>query len=302
NTTVTVVLQQTNLPTFFARIWGQSASTTSASATAEAYNSSNLATFTPITPSCVKPWLVVNQDPNPPHDAFINPVTGAINPGSAVIGEQFYLADDCTGGSGISNCTPLHNPPSSIGGRAGYVPALVTPNTANICPAAALGLTPNEQSIECCDVNAYACGNATSWDSTVNPKYLGRNTAAVEQLIHATATGTGVGQDALVMGFPDAPPDITAGSGPMNGQTVTTSSSIVTIPIINNALMPTTTGPVTIVGFFQAFIDYVAPPGNAGDMHITVMNVVGCSSTPNGNTPVIGGNGASAIPVRLISQ
>ncbi|MFZ0803941.1 MAG: pilus assembly protein TadG-related protein [Terriglobales bacterium] len=301
NPTVTVILQQTNLPTFFARIWGQSASTTSASATAEAYNPSNLATSTPITPSCVKPWLVVNLDPNTP-GAFINPVTGAINAGSAVIGEQFYLADDCTGGSGISNCSLLHNPPSSIGGRAGYVPALVAPNTANICPAAALGLTPNEQSIECCDVNAYACGNATSWASTVNPKYLGRNTAAVEQLIHATGSGTGVGQDSLLMGFPDTPPDITAGSGPMNGQTVTTSSSIVTIPIMNNASIPSTTGPVTIVGFFQAFIDYVGPPGNAGDMHITVMNIVGCSSTPNGNAPVIGGNGASAIPVRLISS
>ncbi len=53
NPTVTVTLQQTNLPTFFARIFGQNASTAGASATAEAYNPSNsvAGSFNPITPT-----------------------------------------------------------------------------------------------------------------------------------------------------------------------------------------------------------------------------------------------------------
>ncbi|HYA24328.1 MAG TPA: pilus assembly protein TadG-related protein, partial [Terriglobales bacterium] len=63
NPTVTVTLQRTGLPTFFAHIWGRTAATVSASATAEAYNPANLASFTPITPKCVKPWLVANADP-----------------------------------------------------------------------------------------------------------------------------------------------------------------------------------------------------------------------------------------------
>jgi len=41
--------------------------------------------------------------------------------------------------------------------------------------------------------------------------------------------------------------------------------------------------------------------GHHGDVNITVLNVIGCSQTPNGNAPAIGGNGASPIPVRLIT-
>jgi hypothetical protein len=105
NPTVTVVVQQTNLPTFFARIFGQTAATTSASATAEAYNPSNMATFTPIAPRCVKPWLVVNKDPGS-GAAFIS-ATGGINSGSGVIGETFYLASGCSGGVNTSQCRTM---------------------------------------------------------------------------------------------------------------------------------------------------------------------------------------------------
>jgi hypothetical protein len=42
-------------------------------------------------------------------------------------------------------------------------------------------------------------------------------------------------------------------------------------------------------------------PNHHGDVSITVMNVIGCSQTPNANNPVVGGNGASPIPVRLIT-
>src|SRR5437899_6289340 len=64
NPQISVTLQRTNLPTFFARIWGTKLVTVAATAVAEAYNQSNApANYPPIAPKCVKPILVENQDP-----------------------------------------------------------------------------------------------------------------------------------------------------------------------------------------------------------------------------------------------
>ena len=68
NPRVTVTVQNTNLPTFFSRIWSRAALTVRASATAEGFNPSNSATITgttavPIMPRCVKPFIVPNCDP-----------------------------------------------------------------------------------------------------------------------------------------------------------------------------------------------------------------------------------------------
>ncbi len=68
NPTVNVKIQ-TNLPTFFARIWGRTQVTVAASATAEAYNPSPTGvvmtggSFDPVAPICVKPWLLPNISP-----------------------------------------------------------------------------------------------------------------------------------------------------------------------------------------------------------------------------------------------
>ena len=88
NPYITVTLQVTGLPTFFARIWGNRTASVTASATAEAYNPANVQNFTPIAPRGVKPWLVANLDPtnNPPTTPFITPATGVIEPG--VIGKS----------------------------------------------------------------------------------------------------------------------------------------------------------------------------------------------------------------------
>src|ERR1700721_607551 len=57
NPQVIVQVQRTDLPTFFARIWGTTQVAVAASATAEAYNPSSLAgkTHFPVAPVCVKP-------------------------------------------------------------------------------------------------------------------------------------------------------------------------------------------------------------------------------------------------------
>src|SRR5215469_11578686 len=69
NPVVTVQIIRTGVPNFFSRIWGSSGTSLSASASAEAFNSSNSATvgtsgdIVPVQPRCVKPWVVPNQDP-----------------------------------------------------------------------------------------------------------------------------------------------------------------------------------------------------------------------------------------------
>jgi len=98
---------------------------------------------------------------------------------------------------------------------------------------------------------------------------------------------------------------IRAESGLQNGNLVTTSSSIVTIPIIDTPPggIPPTGGNVTIDGYLQAFIDEVHGGVYPGDIQLTILNIAGCSnsSTNSGLTPVIGGSGTSPIPVRLIT-
>src|SRR5208337_349339 len=67
NPTVTVKVQVTTLPTFFARIWGTKFVTVGASATAEAYNPGTSGSGAiPVAPICVKPWLLPNIDPTSP--------------------------------------------------------------------------------------------------------------------------------------------------------------------------------------------------------------------------------------------
>jgi len=328
NPYVTVTLQVTTLPTFFARIWGNRAATVTASATAEAYNPANVQKFTPIAPRGVKPWFVANLDPYQPpasQTPFINTTTGVIEP--SVVGETFYLTADCqTVGFGCTLLQPGNPPgfgPNNLFPsypQVEYVPALVTPSGSNVCPSiSSCPESPNyptyQYSIQCHDVNPYPCGgdpstNAT-WDPTVNPGTLaGPSALGAECLIHATSSGLGWGQDILQNPgpWPAGPFQIQAGSGnPQYGNFVTTSSSIVTIPIIDNTpanFQAVSPYGVTVVGFMQAFINQVQPGGipntTAGDIEVTVLNIAGCSATPNGANPVVG-SGTSPIPVRLIT-
>jgi hypothetical protein len=333
NPHITVTLQVTNLPTFFARIWGNRTATVKVSATAEAYNPANVQSFAPIAPRGVKPWLVANIDPNNPipNTPFINTTTGVIETNTLgnVIGEYLNLTPDCNPGS---TCTLLSgtNPPG-LGPQntlvppyppsypqVEYVPAQVTPNSNDVCPSPA-SCTENPQypdyqhSIQCHDVNPYPCGglvNNFSWDPAVNPRHPNRlngpSALGAECLIRAGNSGLGQGQDVLQNfgPWPAAPFQFSAQSGPQNGNVVTTSSSIVTIPIIDQTASTWPATAVTVVGFMQAFINQVQPlpPPNSerGDINITVLNIAGCSQTPNAANPVIG-PGTSPIPVRLIT-
>lgn len=172
--------------------------------------------------------------------------------------------------------------------------------------------------IECAEAHKYAylsCGGGSTqlhWDNLVYPGGLAGPTAmGTECLIHTPGAGPNPpgSQDVLNNPgpWPSTPFQITAYSGPQSGKIVTTSNSVVTIPIIDTppAVTLTAGGPVTIDGFLQAFINGVEPGfqtgSNAGDVNITVLNIVGCSSSPKANPPVVGGLGTSPVPVRLIT-
>jgi len=298
NPQLSVTLQRTNLPTFFARIWGTRLVTVTATAVAEAYNASSsqnsTGNYVPITPKCVKPLLVPNLDPNRAGAPYIPVVaTGAVAPG--LVGEgPFTLSNPCP--NGAAPCRPVPAP-----APVNYYPATTAANPANLCPSC-VGASSFEQSIECCDFNSYTCGGTVP----VSPApYAGvdggmsGNTArqdvhsGVQCLIHSPGEDTIVVDD-LIAGT--GPAKITAGSGPQSGNLVTTSSSIVTLPIFDVASLNTASGQVTIVGFMQVFIAGVA--GN-GDLTLTILNVVGCGNNPSAGAPVSGG-GMSPIPVRLI--
>ena len=85
------------------------------------------------------------------------------------------------------------------------------------------------------------------------------------------------------------------------GSAVTTSTSIVSLPIYdsaNDTIAGSGTSPVTIVGFLQVFINQVDQYGNVS---VTILNVAGCGNgtgTPAGSTPI---TGSSPVPIRLIT-
>jgi Flp pilus assembly protein TadG len=311
NPQVSVTLQRTDLPTFFARIFGTRLSTVTAGAVAEAYNASNSQTstgnFVPITPKCVKPILVANQDPQTTLK-FVDPTSGAAV-ATGVVGEQINLYPACTGTGGVGTCTTLTpNPPTANSPtlkNLNYIAAQVTPNANNLCPACQ-GTPDFEQSIECCDFNAFSCGAAA-------PKVNVDVTIRHSQLRNQTTNGV----QCLIGGAPDTldaaslpgfvagtdPVRITAGSGPHSGTFVTTSNSIANLPIIDTTT-PIIGGQATVIGFLQVFIDNSTtvnspPAGNHTEVQAHILNVIGCGNNPSAGAPVSGG-GMSSIPVRLI--
>ena len=129
----------------------------------------------------------------------------------------------------------------------------------------------------------------------------------VECLIHQTP---GNGQDTLN----PVPPPLTyplpiqvgnnhplAGTVLSTGDFVTTSDSLVSIPVYDETIAPdrpTSATGVNVIGFLQVFIQDAFQGGglNAGKFDVTVINVSGCGNAASG-APVSTG---SAVPVRLI--
>ncbi len=325
NPTVTVYVQNTSVPTFFAHIFGLfnsnwNKTSVSATATAEVYNPSGSGSLAngmvPVQPRCVKPWIIPNIDPgNPPNQLVVNTTGTIVRTGIApagVIGESFLMNSTCK--PGLANCeagNTYDNPPTYNSGNfpqpnvLEYVPGWVQ-NASSAVPTcnAEGGWTGSDyqQAIAGCDqTTVYACGTTLGsyvdlTENPVNPAAATGDTATGA----ACLTNSTVGPDTLAGGI--YPFQITAGAGnPLSAQGVagliTTSNSIATVPIYDNTV-GTLAGlqpQVTIIGFLQVFINSV--DGATGNMNVTVMNVSGCSNAAAAQ-PL---NGTSPVPVRLIT-
>ena len=174
-------------------------------------------------------------------------------------------------------------------------------------PSCAKG-SPFQEAIAGCDQSTvYACGivgGGAQADLSFNPGQPNGDTSAATQCL----INQQVGQDVLDPSvFPfqikagAGNPIVTSG-GLTSGSSLTSSSSIVTVPIYDDTQAPVqfpanvNQTPVTIVGFLQVFINGIDARGN---VNVTVLNVVGCSNTATDSTPTV--YGSSPVPVRLIT-
>lgn len=313
NPQITVAVQRTNLPTFFARIWGSRSNSVRASATAEAFNPSGLST--PVSVAFLKPFLIPNCNPATelppcsPGGFFISTSDNSINAGT-YIGTPylFHPASDSTATAGRYYVVNLPQ-------------ATVCPGTSASC--ASVGGGGLYDNIACANVFQTTCGgtvatvqvNPSDWDPTaLIPNVIG----GTQCLIHA-APGTPFQacaspnpnqQDCFLSG-----PPVTINGGDNNPNAafrpplptavnISRSDSVITVPVYDGLTSlctgsSCTSAPQTVIGFLQLGVDYIEDSGpDIGTIHAMVLNVAGCNPSSSG-TPVLGG-GVSPIPVRLI--
>jgi Flp pilus assembly protein TadG len=337
NPQVTVTVQRTDLPTFFARIWGRTAFTVKASATAEAYNPSSLQGTAagpglPIAPTCVKPWLLPNMSPNtaPTNPKIFDAASGAILDtnllgwATPTGGGTGRMKTECsTANGGTADCTPVGNNaptpwqyyPGTTDATTGSFPA---PGSTS-CTGCS-GFTPYELSIAGCVQTPISCNATVNIDTTAYATRDAETRVAVNSLTHSTAAvNSGDSVDTTAGTLPPTgtePFQFLAGtdnpivkSGALaSGTDVMLSDSLVTVPVIDTSA-PNWPGTypnnVQIIGFVQLFLNPTGaevPPSN--HIHTQVINLVGCGdgtgSVPAA-PPAILGNGASPVAVRLIS-
>lgn len=222
NPLITVQVTRTSLPTFFSRIWGNVGNSVNATATAEILNPSAsdangnggaTGSVTPVQPSCVKPWMVPNQNPSTaactggtrgtcpqfvslPDGAIQNPGIQLVTP-AGVIGENFTLFADCGPGTpcplvgtGVAP-QPQANFPSGTGAFSNgpapatpnleYLPGLAPPSSVAVpaCSASGAGGNPEyAPAVAGCDENTiYQCGVLGSIAATPSSVDLSENPA-----------------------------------------------------------------------------------------------------------------------------
>jgi hypothetical protein len=322
NPHVTVQTKRTDMPTFFARIWGNSALTVAASATAEAYNPSGMAALgnpvIPVAPLCVKPWLLPNIDPTqalPAGPQIFNPNGSIVNP--LLVGQGWRgpnpnglsaVCEDCSpGGSGIPAPSPGQYYPAAID----PIDPLAFPAPTQALPACSAGFNPYQVAVAGCVPRPIGCGAIALPNTLINidvntytPNTTGRNAdtvLAASCLIHDK--GTAGDADSIVgVPLPSAPFQFLAGNkSPIAnavGNDVLVSDSLVTIPVIDNPPgTPATT--VNVIGFLQVFLNPTGASLATPQIPVTIINMAGCGNTTV--APPILGNGASPVAVRLIS-
>jgi len=336
NPQVTVTVQRTDLPTFFARIWGSTALAVKATATAEAYNPSTLGgtgkSEPPVAPTCVKPWLLPNWDPSsiPPGNNAIFNADGSIRTTTLLGWETVsqtsgttpspgtYLQVACQFGSGnAGNCATLPSPPLTpwlyLPGDPSSFPAPAVGSVT--CSPNAFGFTPTayQRSVAGCVQTPIACNQTVNIDTTPYTQRDAETEAAVNCVTHAaTSNGDRVDENtnpSPYTPFQFLPGDdnpIVQGTGSLGTATdVSVSDSLVTVPVFDTTAYNSGVTSVNIVGFVQLFLNPEGDRVHGGGpqrykVHTMVTNIIGCGTSASG-TPYVYGNGPSAVPVRLIT-
>ena len=312
NPQVKVQVQRTDLPTFFARIWGSNQLMVKASATAEAYNPSGAnalgVTVAPVAPSCVKPWVLPNLSPTGAL-SIINRTTGAIVDTGLLGSLTLTPLEPVCKTLQCGSSKPLN--PQAWKYYSEDVSGLPAAGALSACAA---GFNATQNSVAGCIQTPIACGSTVNLE-TAHPNLRAQTADAVNCLIHASTSATTA--DTVDQNFgalSGSPfeflagadnPLVQAGAIPVNTD-VLVSDSIVTVPIyddLNLGFPPATSVP--IVGFVQVFLSATGTAipnsgSNRGAMNAMVINIAGCGTGASGQ-PILG-NGASPVAVRLITQ
>jgi len=311
NPQLTVTVTRTGLPSFFARIWGYSGSTVTATAKAEAYNPSFNAGSSPsptIDVTGVKPWVVFNCKLPCATPNFIAS-NYAIS--TAFIGQAITLPLI------TSNIDPTTVSPPKIPFYAIDPPAPVSCPSSSAVSCNQIGTGPPglyyHDNIACRGTAHFTCGQiiGPGQPIQVDTRSLGnlqaRTNSGTQCLIHANAAGLAQGQDTFTATGP--PGTIAGGSNNPNSlmslaPSISRSDSVVTVPVFN---CPAGTCDATvnlqIVGFLQLGIQGVgpipsiSPPVLPGEISAVLLNVAGCDPSNPGVS--ISGAGVSPVPVRL---
>jgi hypothetical protein len=336
NPEVTVTVQRTDLPTFFARIWGRTAFTVKASATAEAYNPSSLQGTTggpglAVAPMCVKPWLLPNMSPTTTGGKIFDPASGAIQDTTLLGWETptaggptaYKLKTECsTANGGTATCLPVGGNPPTVWQYYPSTTAVATdsfpPPSATSCTGCS-GFTNYQLSIAGCVQTPISCNATVNVDTNSYATRDADTAAAVDTLTNSSADG-GDSVDTTAGTLPpngSYPFQFLAGadnpivkSGALTSETaVMLSDSLVTVPVIDTttAWPPAAYPQVQIIGFVQLFLNPTGQgvPGS-NHIHTRVINLVGCGDG-TGSVPAVPpasailGNGASPVAVRLVA-
>ena len=278
------------VPTFFAKALGVVSADIAASATAEAYNPSGSPGGPTFCTACVKPFILPNCDLQ--HHTDLNPVC----PG----GNQDYY---------IQNGRIVHPGPVSQGGVIGEqwtFHSQLVPSQYGELNFEGGGDSAYRQNIAGCNAHQYTCGDSIP---LLTGKGTGPTGQGIEQLIHASGYGMNQGQD--TMDVKAGPPfQIYAGSNnPLvltgvlkAGSPISTSDSVVTVPVYNGAKLSPGAGSITVIGYMQIFINSVDHKGNDDSMSAYILNIAACQSggSCGGGGGTVSGGGQSLIPVRLV--
>jgi hypothetical protein len=285
---ITVTVQRTSargnaMPTFFAKIFGVATVDVTASAKAEAFNSSG--SNVPVGVSCLRPFLVPNCDP-----AHAAPA----NPSCAGGGGQFF---DASG-----NIVHPGAYPAGIIGQPWQLHSNAAPSQWYL-----VGFTGNSAAalrsfISQCAPAVISCGDTLT---TADGNKLGPTNQGVNDLIHADGDGLNSGQDSISTAV--GPPFlITGGANNPNPALVgkqfySPSDSIVSVPVYDGHALNPGGETVNIVGYMQMFIKEAKHQGSDDLIDAVIVNIGGCAGVGGGGgTPTVTSPGGSPIPIRLI--